>query len=471
MIRSLVLVVGLFGLWSCTPGGGGGTGGGSGGGAFGGGFTGAGGGSTGGGRTGGGGGSTGGGGGGGGGGGSGTAGLLTLARLGWERAAVVSGSNGAIHLLYVVGEGPFGVEYATCASGCDVAANWSFALIEQGTPTIGRTRLAIGADGRLHARYDLDGSQPVYATCAGNCAQVSSWQKVNLGSVLSGTTAELWGEPLVVDATGRVYFVTSDQRFPADIRLNTCAANCTQASSWESGLIRTDGRKSSLAVQGTTLHHLINNGQGTLVYRTCSANCTQAASWTESPGLFAHNTSQPTALTVSPQGVVRVAYNQGMANSGESAQVKAQDDKMLFWECSANCMQASSWGGVVFAANQGQRGLDMASAGTSVVIAHAQETTMSLTFCESGCTDGARWQTADVDSQQKMEADVDPYTVTNCTNTNTPPQFATWFPEEPSVTILPSGATAVTWGMWMNRQCPGGVLARRQGYGRFLFAP
>jgi hypothetical protein len=349
-----------------------------------------------------------------------------------------------------------------------VGSSWSFTLIEQGSLTIGRTRLALGPDGRLHARFDLDATQPIYATCSGNCGVVSNWQKVNLTSVLSGTTGELWGEPLVVEASGRVSFITSDQRFPADIRLNTCSANCAQAASWTSGLVRTDGRKSSLVAQGNTLHHVINNGQGTLVYRTCSSNCTNPASWAESPGLFAHNTNQPTALTVSPQGVVRVTYNQGMANSNESAQVKAQDDKMLFWECSANCMQAASWTGVVFRAEQGQRGLAMASAGAPVVIAHAQGTTMSLTFCDANCGLAANWQSADIDTQAQMESDVSPYTVTNCTNTNTPPQFATWFPEEPSVTILPGGELATAWGMWMNRQCPGGTLQRRQGYGRVL---
>lgn len=443
----------LFGLLmvlaACPPSGGGNTGGGSG-------------------RTGGGSGSSGGGSGSNGGGTGATGGAITFTTLGWERASLVSGADGTLHLLFAAGDNPFTVQYGRCASNCGSASSWTLTVIEQGAPRIGRTELAIASDGRLHARFDLDGSndEPIYATCAGDCSMVGNWKKVNLTAVLGGTTAELWGHPMAVDSSGRVSFITSDQRFPADIRLNSCAANCDNAANWTSALIRSDGRKSSMVAQGGTLHHLIDDGAGNLRYRTCASNCTSAASWTESGPLFAHDYSQPTAIAVSANGTVHVAYNQGMV-SGQSAQVEAQNDRLLYWQCASNCMDPASWSGTVFNAAEGQKGLAMAERNGAVVLGLAQGLEATAKLCTSGCTDGAKWRTVTLDSQARMTADVDPYSVRNCTNNNTPPELATWFPEEPTVAIQPDGTAAIAWGMWMNRQCPGSVLARQQGYGRF----
>lgn len=395
---------------------------------------------------------------------------LTFARIGWERASLVHGSDGTLHLLYSAGDSPFTVEYARCSSNCGSASAWTVTIIEQGSPIVERTRLAIGPDGRLHARYDLmaTSQEPIYATCLDRCEDASNWQKVNLVAVLGGTSGELWGDPLVVDAMGRPSFISSDQRFPADIRLNTCSANCAVASSWNSGVIRSDGRKSSMVAHGTVLHHVINDGQGILRYRACTSDCTNPASWVESEPLFAHDIDQPTAIAVTEQGGIRLAYNQGTAASNQSAQVKSQDGQLLYWECDTDCMRASSWSGVALGVNVGQSGLAIAEHDGAIVLAQAQGLELTTSICTNACATEGQWQTFVLDSQQQMTADVDPYTVRNCTNNDTPPDYATWFPEEPSVSVLPSGAVAYVYGMWMNRQCPGSTLVRQQGYGRLV---
>lgn len=395
---------------------------------------------------------------------------LTFARIGWERASLVHGSDGTLHLLYSAGDNPFTVEYARCSSHCDTASAWTVTVIEQGSPMVERTRLAIGPDGRLHARFDLmaTSQEPIYATCLSQCEDAGNWQKVNLAGVLGGTSGELWGDPLVVDAQGRPSFISSDQRFPADIRLNTCTSNCAVASNWTSGVIRSDGRKSSMVAQGTALHHLINDGQGMLRYRTCASDCTNPTSWTESEPLFAHDIDQPTAIVVTEQGGIRLAYNQGTAASSQSPQVKAQDDRLLYWECDTDCMRASSWSGVALGLNAGQSGLAMAEYNGAMVLAHSQGLELTTSICAGDCATGDNWQSFVLDSQQQMTADVNPYSVRNCTNNNTPPDYATWFPEDPSVVVLPSGTVAYAYGMWMNRQCPGSTLLRQQGYGRLI---
>lgn len=447
----VAIVVATFGL-ACGTGGGGGTGGGTGGGS--------GGGATGGGT-----------------GGGSTSGVLTFSEVGFDSPSIASSSDGAVHLAYTYGVTPAHVVYRRCTGNCERPESWQGIDLGGGVHDLANyVRLAVAGDGRVHVVWeasDTGGStQTMYATCASNCLEPSSWSAVDITSLLMGTSAPYRGAPMVVDSSGRLSLITSSLTFNATVVLSTCASNCATLGSWSSGIIRTGGSRSSLVAVGTALHLVMNNESGALIYRTCSGNCTLEASWQESPPLFAHGETPPVSLAATASGGLRVAYNQGSSLSTEPPAVQMQDDRVLVWSCDANCLVPASWSGVILGdLRDGEDGLALTSLGESLalVVTTTDAQTVTVRACDANCTDAASWTSGIADSSNLMNADVDPYAAIGCTDSSgaaVRPSFASWYPYKPVITLTAAGATVVH-APYLLRTCPGvSSSTRLPGVGR-----
>ena len=479
----------------CSPPGMNGTGGGAGGGGrLGGGFGGSGGGSTaGGGGTGGaGGGATGGGaagggaagGVGGGGGGANGAGIVNFDTFAFFNPAMISGADGVLHLVFNTNTSPSEVHYARCASDCGVGTNWSAAIVGTGEFT-GSTRLVIGTDNRLHLLYEASRTagarELLYATCANNCIQSTSWTKTDLASIVGfGWSSPSNGSPLVIDAQNRLTF-TVDRKIYSNggVTLGTCASNCTDVTNWSAGNIRANGTRTVLAARGTTLHQLIDDAPPSsgdarsLAYRTCAGNCTQEASWQELPDLFFYDGQKPLAIAVTAQGGVRAVYNQGITASTEPPQIKAQDDKMLVWGCETNCLQRASWTGFITGAvGDGAKGISLAEQAGSMVIAITNDDRVFARYCGDNCLTDTNWLMDDVDTSLAVTAAYDPFTFVASTCSGNRPLSATWHLSQGVVAIRPDGSAAFTHAASVLRTCPGSAaVVYIPGYGRLVYVP
>ncbi len=464
-----------------TGGGGGATGGGAAGGGSGGGSTGGGSGGSTGGGTGGSGGSTGGGTGGSGG-GAAQLKTVTFDTFAFFKPQLVASPDGALHMLFNLNTSPSSVRYARCASACGVGANWTTTILATGQFT-GSTRLAVGADNRVHAMYETSGtgvpSEINYATCATNCAQIASWTKVNLASLFGGGwSSPSRGIPLVIDAQNRLSFTVDRSTYSGGgLTLATCGADCTNLANWTAGKIRSGGTRTALAVQGTTLHQIVDNETTlpatSLAYRTCASNCTQEASWQELPNFVAYDGARGLAIAVTAQGGIRLAYNQGTAAAGESAAVKMQDKKLLFWACDANCLQLANWSGVILGdVDEGAAGLAMVTRANTVVLAVTNSAKVYTAVCQQGCTSLSNWGAADIDTSAKMTADYSPFVFAQTSCGGVLPQSATWHMENGVLAVRADGSAAFAHAVSVLRTCPSSTsVVYVPGFGRVVDVP
>lgn len=404
------------------------------------------------------------------GGGASGAGLFSILDTGLKYPQVVATADGVFHIAYSASLAPSVIVYGRCTQNCGSASSWSRVIIESGTPWTDYTRMVIGTDGRIHLMFELyssaGGTEPIYATCAANCLTASSWAKANLTSLFGAKTAVWRGSPMVIDSNNRISVVVSD----GNTFLGTCASNCTLPASWTVGQIRATGNRTAMVANGTTLHAVMHDNGSALVYRTCASNCTQASSWLESVPLFVHDGYPATAISVSPQGRVTVAYNQGIAPTNETPAVKAQDKQVLVWECSANCMTAAGWAGdIVGAVDDGQDGVALVEAGGTRALVLSQTSVVVARVCNSNCTKAASWPGVELDTSAALSAEFDPYSVTGCSGT---PAFAGWYPKGAVAAIAPNGSAVFAYYTTMLRRCSNSTMINSlPGYGRFGYLP
>ncbi len=479
------LILTLVVMSGCPGGGGGGTGGGTAGGVspFGGGVTSTGGGAvTGGGSAGssGGGSTVAGGMGGGaamGGGSSSMGGSLVVPSFVFD-PKVVASADGAFHLVHRT-QTPGSIVYGRCTSNCGVATRWTFVTIEPSNIAVRAPRIAVGADGRVHVVYTQSSpSQHTYATCAANCETASNWSKTLIPTP-GNCDWEDQNTGLVLDTAGRLSFMSSDGN-TENLCLNTCAGSCTTASNWENGSIlnlRAGGRRvnHAFAGHGTTLHLVFEDLTAGLRYSSCTGNCTQFASWQQSNPLFFHGGEEPVALSVSPQGRLALAFNQGTTDASAPAAVKMFDNRLGLWECTTNCSDPMAWQGVVVGAEgDGKNGVATASTSAGLVAVSAESSGSSVYVCEANCGTATNWTGGALDTAPTLTAALpDAYSVLGCTVNGqmVRPQSAGWVPERPVVALSTAGLVVHTMTKGL-RTCPGLTTpATFPGYGRLHFAP
>jgi hypothetical protein len=238
------------------------------------------------------------------------------------------------------------------------------------------------------------------------------------------------------------------------------------------------GTRTSLAARGTTLHQLVDNDTTdssdptALSYRTCSANCTQAASWQELPNMFVYDGDKSTQIAVTEQGQVRIVYNQGQSPANQPAAVQAQNQKMLFWGCDANCLQAASWKGFVMGAEgDGAEGIQMVEQGGALVLSITNTSAVRTRFCTSDCLVDSNWQEAVVDSTAPLYDQLNPLDLVSSTcGIGLKPVNATWHVAHGVVAIRPDGALAFAHSTHILRTCPNSsAVTYFPGYGRLVF--
>jgi hypothetical protein len=229
-----------------------------------------------------------------------------------------------------------------------------------------------------------------------------------------------------------------------------------------------------MAARGTTLHAITHNENDALVYRTCAADCTVTANWQESGPLFIHSGYTPTAIAVTAQGGVRVAYNQGVSDANQTPEIKQLDHKLLVWSCDANCMDARNWQGVMLGGDgEGQKGLSLAELGGALVVLATNATDAPAYICPTGCTDGANWVRVPVDSSEAFRLQYDPVTYGSTGCSSGPASFAAWYLDDGVAAIRPDGSLAFVFGSHMLRECsPTQTMPTYlPGFGRFVYMP
>ncbi len=395
--------------------------------------------------------------------------------VGVQYPKVVVGANGVFHLAYAT-EYTQTVVYATCAANCGVPTSWTYATLysQSALGYTSNARLAVAADNRLHLVYERRRNsmdETLYATCTTGCTNPASWTSVDLTSLASFYSAEWRGAPLVVDSAGRVSFVISDLTVNSNLTLVTCGSNCTSLTNWQIGVMRQGGNRTWLAASGTTLHRIANDGNKRLRYATCASNCTQASSWTESGPLFVHDGATPTQIAVGATGRVTVAYNQGATDPAEPMNIQVQANKLIVWQCDANCGVDTSWSGVILGqVNDGSEGIALVELGGALVLALTQSVTLKAGVCAQNCTTGTNWTFGDVDDTTAMASQLDPYMVFLCSS-STRPSFAAWYPDDGAVAVSPINGEAVFVHSAYGLQTCGTTSGRRPASLRVVYSP
>jgi hypothetical protein len=410
-------------------------------------------------------------------------GIVTFDTVAFFKPAIVASADGAVHLLFSLNTSPSTVQYARCAADCGVGSNWAVVILGSGQFT-GSTRLAVGTDNRVHVIYETSGTgiptELVYATCISDCAQPGSWTKTNLASLFDGAwSSPSNGKPLAIDSQNRLSFTVDRSSYTnGGLSLATCAADCTNLANWTTGKIRAGGARTALVARGTTLHQLVDNATGSangtaLAYRTCAGNCTAEASWQELSNYWAYDGARPLAIAVTAQGGVRIAYNQGVADASESAAVKAQDNKLLFWSCDTNCTQGPSWDGLVLGpVDDGSNGVAMVEQGGKLVLSVSNSAKVYAAACSQDCLNASSWLTGDIDTTEAMTLAYDPYTYTGSTCSGVRPISATWHLENGVVALRPDGSAAFAHAVYVLRQCVASTgVAYIPGFGRVVYLP
>jgi hypothetical protein len=176
-------------------------------------------------------------------------------------------AGGRLHVSYRGGTNA-DLKYATCAADCAVAANWQAATVDTDGDVVLFTSLAADGSGRLHVSYfdDFYGNLK-YATCAAGCDAAANWRTA---TVDADTEVVGLDNSLAVDAGGRLHVSYLD-RTNGNLRYATCAADCEAIANWQAATVDADGNVglyTSLAVDGSGRLHVsyYDNGNSSLKY-------------------------------------------------------------------------------------------------------------------------------------------------------------------------------------------------------------
>jgi hypothetical protein len=330
--------------------------------------------------------------------------------------------------------------------------------------------------------YDAsdDSEQLIYGTCASNCEDASNWTGIDLASLFGGGwSSPTHGLPLVIDEEGRLSF-TVDRKIYLDggVTLATCAGDCTDLGNWSAGTISSTGTRTSLAARGTTLHQLIDNADASttgsaLGYRTCADNCTDPANWAALDNLFVYDGAMPNAIAVTAEGGVRIVYNQGVSDSGQPADVKAQDNMMLIWGCDADCLEPTSWSGFISgAAGDGVDGIAMVEFDGALVLSISNSNRVLTRVCEADCLLDTNWSEAEIDTSEAMTNDYDPFVYADSSCGSNELEFASWHLTQGVTAVRPNGSVAFAHTAHILRTCFGSsTVDYLPGYGRVAYLP
>lgn len=211
--------------------------------------------------------------------------------------------------------------------------------IDSTVGTVTTTSLAVDVSQHVHVLYSQDGISTLrYATCAALCSQSTSWQHVTVDTTANSGL----GSSLIVDGGGlhAAYQIFNGQ---GDLRYAACAATCIQAANWQTVTIDSTGdtgHDAALAADATGQLHLtyIERGNGTrghLKYAFCTTGCTTATSWQVTVlDSATYLFASPRALAVDGGGRRHLVYQKS-----DSLGVAP----LYYARCDTGCANAANW--------------------------------------------------------------------------------------------------------------------------------
>jgi hypothetical protein len=401
--------------------------------------------SNGGGAGGGGGDGGGGGGDGGGGGGGSEAGSLWLpftlgdgSLLPTYGASTAVDDQGGIHVVYAIysgtdEQGQKPATYAYCAASCADNASWTFTRLGE---AVQDARIALDANGRPRLLLfgpvddpDWPRMRYQYASCNSGCTNRASWTITTIVTPIEPTATREYNNNhyFAMDRQGHPAFVYTDtdqNNHPGTFYVS-CQVNCTNASQWTETALTTSSLfdKVSLAFSPSGQPRLAfgffdENIDLYLAYIQCDANCTDGANWSGTTLVQIHGSAQYN-LAVDSNGLPRMAVY-----SGSYAWDPFQDHQLYYLWCDSGCAAGSGWyfsnTGMPF--NSGD-GVDLALDGSNRPRMSFETAGQGLGYawCDASCeSDGAVWQSQEVESQASLADNYEVLPIHRCT-------VSTWF--------------------------------------------
>lgn len=403
--------------------------------------------------------------------GSGTGGSGTFPLPGFRDQSLAVSADGTTHLLFTDGASQY-VSYGRCALRCGDPASWNVVRLlsatEAGLTTLGAAGIGVDGSGRLHAL--IDGVPPypsivhssLYATCATACSLPESWTAVDLSPVLGGRNTIGTVRTFMVEANGRVSFLTPGAGGSSDAWYVRCDGSCTVPSNW-TGSVAFSGnplhaRRDPAGVVHAMVHGGTSAGGGRLFkYARCSSACGVPGSWTMSTLGFRHGSADHAAgFAVADDGRVYMGYQQGVLSPVDDA-----DRTLVVRTCvGAGCMDLGTWQSLAFGdADEGQEGVDLVTSGESVLLASTTFDELRVTLCANGgCEQAASWTAAIVaDTSDAIAQSIAPDTASACPGSAT---FAAWYPQRPVLAVAPGGVLGFH-NPYRLVTCPGQTSASR----------
>jgi hypothetical protein len=295
--------------------------------------------------------------------------------------------------------------YAYCPSNCGVAASYQIATL--GSVGLGNAEISLRVTSSGQPRLlqpDINGYD--YLACDSSCTSPASWTRTRAVNDGSRIDLGLEHENFAVGPNGQAAIVYASG---AGTNLALCLGNCTQPTSWSSGVLVSGIVWSDihLAWDGSGALHaafidISNPGMYKAIHLQCSSACSNIASWT---GPILSTTSVSPAIGLSLEGnLPRVAT--WYADVGDPN----YNQKMAVGACDANCGQSTSWRIAGFAwpdttTPANERRVKLITTGGGAVIVSRGLGDIYAAQCTSNCTQTTgQWAVAEINSTGTMNA-------------------------------------------------------------------
>jgi hypothetical protein len=262
-----------------------------------------------------------------------------------------TGRRHATFQIYLSGE----VVYATCATDCISAANWT--TVQVGTSGVfgARPIIRLTPSGQPRLMYDRKQSgisnpnYMVYNACDSACTNPANWTEL---AIVDYRTVGYAPDTRYfdLDPQGRPRALASANN--EEIVYFECNTNCAaSAANWTITDLGQKGNNPAIAIDANGTPHVliktfdaaITPDNDLLVYATCSQPCTQTSNWSKLPVLLVgRSQSGRFAITADSSGRPRVVYHTGPL-AGAAANIAQQ----LFYNwCNSDCATtADNWQG------------------------------------------------------------------------------------------------------------------------------
>ncbi len=329
--------------------------------------------------------------------------------VGWY-TSLASRSDGRQHITYqdVLNQD---LKYATCASGCVSASNWTRGIIDQIGSVGQHSSLQVAPDGRRHVTYRDESNQDLkYATCAptANCSLAANWKKVRVDAQEGAGLASA----LALDADGRRHVSYLRRRAGPGgetmaLRYATCSSGCGQAANWTKITVDEGPNATaapdyflatSIAIGRNGRRHIayLNAAGSDLRYATCLSNCTGPANWQKMT--IDEGSSQigfHSSLAVGHDGVVHVSY------------FDRSNADLKYARCVFDCIQPWNWKKARVATTSEVGGYTSLAleAGGRVHVSYYDFTNSALSYatCNGDCTLPLSWTRAVLDGANQHQ--------------------------------------------------------------------